>query len=583
MDIELLSPAKDLECGIAAIKFGADAVYIGGPDFGARKSASNSLEDIAELVKFAHFFKAKVYVTINTIIYDTELFRVEQLISELYAIKVDAIIIQDFGILGMDLPDIDIIISTQTTNITKEKVQFFEDIGVKRVILERALSLKEIKEIRANTTVELEAFVHGAICVCYSGECNMSHAIGGRSANRGECAQPCRKVYSLTDNEGKVLKQSTKLLSVKDLNLSQSLGELIDAGISSFKIEGRLKDVNYVSNVTAFYRQKLDEVLNQKGLNRYSVGRINYDFEPDVNKTFNRGYSDYFLNRKNNVNSDLLFEQGEYVGEVVKVEGNRVWVDTGLELHNGDGLVYLAEEDKQGFFVNNFASGCITTNKEIELPIGTRLYRNYDAKYLDRLSKSKTVRKIEVVFTLQELEGEYQLEIKDSENNHLKATNILKDFMEKSSPDYEDRITDTLCKLGNTLFVCEQVDLDLKKQYFIPLSELKRSRNELLAELTKLREEQEPIRTIRKPIAINNVPNLLVANLKAEKLLNMDKNVVELGYSEDAPLMRTRYCILRELEMCLKTTDLAQPLYLKDDKNTFELKFDCSKCEMTIC
>jgi putative protease len=583
MDIELLSPAKDLECGKAAIRFGADAVYIGGPDFGARKSASNSLEDIAELVKFAHFFNAKVYVTINTIIYDRELFSVEQLISDLYKIKVDAIIIQDIGILDMDLPNIDIIISTQTTNITKEKIKFFEDLGVKRVILERALSLQEIKEIRANTTTELEVFVHGAICVCYSGECNMSYKMGGRSANRGECAQPCRKVYSLTDKDGSILKQSTKLLSVKDLNLSQSLDELIDAGISSFKIEGRLKDLNYVSNVTAFYRQRLDEVLTVKLLNKTSVGVIYNDFEPNLSKTFNRGYTEYFINRKNKVNSDLIFDQGEYIGEVNRVEGNNVWLDTKIELHNGDGLVYLAEDDKQGFFVNKFEDGCVTANKEVELAKGTKIFRNYDAKFIDKLIKSKTTRKIEVIFALKELNGSYKLEVQDINRNSLVTTNILKDKIENVAQDYEERIIDTLRKLGNTLFVCEQVILDLKKQYFIPLSDLKRSRNELLAGLTKLREEREPTRTVRKAISVNNAPNLLVANLNSERLLSKDKNVVELGYSEDAPLMRTRYCILRELEMCLKTSDISQPLYLKDEKNTFELKFDCSKCEMTIC
>ncbi len=583
MDIELLSPAKDLECGKAAIRFGADAVYIGGPDFGARKSASNSLEDIAELVKFAHFFNAKVYVTINTIIYDRELFSVEQLISDLYKIKVDAIIIQDIGILDMDLPNIDIIISTQTTNITKEKIKFFEDLGVKRVILERALSLQEIKEIRANTTTELEVFVHGAICVCYSGECNMSYKMGGRSANRGECAQPCRKVYSLTDKDGSILKQSTKLLSVKDLNLSQSLDELIDAGISSFKIEGRLKDLNYVSNVTAFYRQRLDEVLTVKLLNKTSVGVIYNDFEPNLSKTFNRGYTEYFINRKNKVNSDLIFDQGEYIGEVNRVEGNNVWLDTKIELHNGDGLVYLAEDDKQGFFVNKFEDGCVTANKEVELAKGTKIFRNYDAKFIDKLIKSKTTRKIEVIFALKELNGSYKLEVQDINRNSLVTTNILKDKIENVAQDYEERIIDTLRKLGNTLFVCEQVILDLKKQYFIPLSDLKRSRNELLAGLTKLREEREPTRTVRKAISVNNAPNLLVANLNSERLLSKDKNVVELGYSEEAPLMRTRYCVLRELDICLKTNDIAQPLYLKDEKNIFELKFDCGKCEMTIC
>ncbi len=581
MSIELLSPAKNLQSGIAAIKFGADAVYIGGPEFGARKDASNNIDDIARLVKYAHFFNAKVYVTINTIIFDRELFRVEQLIQDLYDIKVDAIIIQDLGILEMDLPDIDIIISTQTTNITKEKVKFFEELGLKRVILERALSLKEIIEISESTNIELEAFVHGAICVCYSGECNMSYVVGGRSANRGECAQPCRKQYSLVDDDGKVLKGNTKLLSVKDLNYSNYLEELINAGVSSFKIEGRLKDINYVSNVTAFYRKKIDEILSKKGLIKASSGVIAFDFELDLSKTFNRGYTDYFLHGTNQVNSDLSFEQGEYIGEVESSDGNKIWVKTDLELNNGDGLVYLAN-DKEGFFVNNFENGCITANKELDIAVGTKIFRNFDAKYLDRLSKSKTARRIEVVFALQEKNGEYFLQVKDSDKNHFETSCKLNNKIENVSVDYEDRITETLCKLGTTLFMCNQVELDLQKRYFIPLSELKSSRNELLSTLKKLREEKEPERSPRKKIAISNVPDMLVANVNAERLLNKSKNVVELGYAEDAPLMKTRYCILRELDLCLKHNKLKLPLSLKDEKSVFSLEFDCSKCEMLV-
>ncbi|MDD4526659.1 MAG: U32 family peptidase [Candidatus Margulisbacteria bacterium] len=582
MSIELLSPAKDLECGINAIKYGADAVYIGGPHFGARKEASNSLEDIATLVKYAHFYNAKVYVTINTIIFNSELDKVEELINALSKIQIDAIIIQDLGIFALNIPNIDIFISTQATNISPEKVKFLEDLGAKRVILERALSLAEIQEIRQTTKVELETFVHGAICVCYSGECNMSYEAGGRSANRGECAQPCRKQYSLLDSKGKVLKQSSKLLSVKDLNLAENLEELIDAGITSFKIEGRLKDVNYVRNVTAYYRKKLDLVLEKKGLYKASSGSIQHDFEPNLNKTFNRGYTEYFLNTKHKVNSELSFNVGEYVGVVDRIMGDKLWVDTAIELRNGDGIVYLDGYEQQGFFVNNFANNQLTANKPLDITYGTALFRNYDAKFIDQLNKSKTERKILIEFDLREADGEYVLQVQDGDGNSLVKTSRLKDKIESFATDYESRITETLNKLGNTSFICETVSLQLDKQHFIPLSSLKRTRNELLAELTKTREEKVPVRNTRKEPIINNVPEILVANAKTEKLFGKKKNVVELGYNEGAPLMRTRYCVLHELGMCLKKKKLAQPLYLKDEKNTFELQFDCIKCEMIV-
>jgi len=294
--LELLSPAKDLDCSIAAINCGADAVYIGAPKYGARIAVGNSIEDITALVNYAHKFRAKVYVTVNTILYEEELEEVQKLIHQLYEISVDAIIIQDMGILEMDLPPIPLFASTQAHNYSVDKIKFLEQTGIQRIILARELSLKQIKEIRNNTQVDLEFFIHGALCVCFSGQCYFSYVTTGRSANRGECSQPCRMLYSLEDAEGNTILRDKYLLSLKDLNLSAHLRELIDAGITSFKIEGRLKDISYVRNVTAFYRQKLDEIIaSDNSLSKSSCGKVYSGFTPDINKTFNRGYTDYFI------------------------------------------------------------------------------------------------------------------------------------------------------------------------------------------------------------------------------------------------------------------------------------------------
>jgi len=323
--IELLAPAKDLESGKAALIYGADAVYIGAPKFGARSAAGNSLNDIKQLIGFAHKFYAKVYVTLNTILHDNELVEAQDLINELYKIGTDALIIQDMGILEMELPPIPIFASTQTNNISWQKIKFLEDTGIQRVILARELSLEQIKEIHSKTTVDLEFFVHGALCVSFSGQCYFSHAIDKGSANRGTCAQPCRSYYSLLDKNGNTLVKNKYLLSLKDMNLSEHINELIDAGISSFKIEGRLKDINYIKNITAYYRKQIDEVLKKKeGFEKSSSGKIVYDFNPDAEKTFNRGYTDYFLNGRTKEIASLDTQKsiGKYIGKVKSVKKN---------------------------------------------------------------------------------------------------------------------------------------------------------------------------------------------------------------------------------------------------------------------
>jgi collagenase-like PrtC family protease len=293
--IELLAPAKDLDTGLAAINCGADAVYIGAAQFGAREAAANSLEDLEALVAHAHKYWARVYVTVNTLLRNDELPEAVRLIHRLHAAGVDALIIQDAGLLECDLPPLPLIASTQMHNHTPERVAFLEKVGFQRVILARELSLEQIRAIRAQTTLELECFVHGALCVSYSGQCYLSYAIGGRSGNRGQCAQPCRRRYSLVDSRGQTLASDRYLLSLRDLNLSADLKDLLEAGVSSFKIEGRLKDIHYVMNVVSYYRQQLDAILAGKGLQKSSSGRSQVGFTPDLAKTFNRGFTTYFL------------------------------------------------------------------------------------------------------------------------------------------------------------------------------------------------------------------------------------------------------------------------------------------------
>ncbi len=383
--IELLAPAKNLVCGISAINHGADAVYIGGPQFGARAAACNSLVDIEKLVAHAHQFGAKVYVALNTVFDDRELELAVQLCHQLYGIGVDALIIQDVGLLESDLPPISLHSSTQMNNRTVDKVRFLEKVGFQQVVLARELSLSQIKEIRAATSVPLEFFIHGALCVSYSGQCYISEVMAGRSANRGECAQFCRHKFTLKDGQGKILAKDRYLLSLKDLNLSAHLGALIDAGISSFKIEGRLKDENYVKNVTAYYRQALDKIIDEDGgLQRSSSGRCSFGFIPDPSKSFNRGQTDYFLTDQRNRPGAIESPKstGQRLGKVEHAEKRFFVLETGEEINNGDGLCFFdPEKGLVGIKVNRVENGKIYPKDPVVLPIGLTVYRNSDTAF----------------------------------------------------------------------------------------------------------------------------------------------------------------------------------------------------------
>ena len=390
--IELLSPAKNLEVGIAAINHGADAVYIGGPGFGAREKVGNSIEDIEKLCKHAAVFDAKVYVTLNTLLFDNELEQARKIAWDCYNAGVDALIVQDMALLMMDMPPIALHASTQCNNTTAEKVKFLEDVGFKQVVLARELSINEIKEIRSKTTVPLEFFVHGALCVSYSGQCYLSHVIGHRSANRGACAQPCRLKWDLEDENGNVLVANRHLLSLRDMNNSKNLEELIDAGITSFKIEGRLKDVDYVKNTTAFYRQALDKIIEKRDdLERASRGISTPSFVPNLEKSFSRGFTDYFAHGRQKIDSPYTPKSmGEYIGTIQKMEGKRLTVNLlkGIELHNGDGLCFLDEnKELQGFNVNGVDGNIILASNALS-SFRTSLYRNFDIVWQRSLDTS---------------------------------------------------------------------------------------------------------------------------------------------------------------------------------------------------
>ncbi|MGL6176294.1 MAG: peptidase U32 family protein, partial [Vibrionaceae bacterium] len=423
--IELLAPAKNLEFGMQAIKHGADAVYIGGPSFGARSAAGNSLQDIEKLAQYAHQFGAQVFVALNTLLYDNELQAAQTLAHQLYTAGADALIIQDLGLLQLDLPPIALHASTQTDNRTPEKVKFLQDVGFSQVVLARELSLQQIRAIRDSTSpeVQLEFFIHGALCVSYSGQCNISYARTGRSANRGECAQLCRLPCSLQTAKGETLVDNAHLLSLKDMDQSANLHSLIDAGIRSFKIEGRLKSLDYVKNVTAWYRQKLDAILEQRpDLTKSSAGRCHYTFTPDPKKSFNRGQTDYFLHgRKPNIDSPLSPKFiGEPVGKVSRIDKDRIEISAlaAVDFNNGDGLSFFDNKNKLSGTRINKATGTTLQLHEANraLKVGTLIYRNHDQAFIQLLEKESAKRLIGIDITLREQADGLQLELIDEQN-----------------------------------------------------------------------------------------------------------------------------------------------------------------------
>lgn len=599
--IELLAPAKNLECGKAAVDHGADAVYIGASQFSARSAAGNSPADIAELIRYAHRYRVKVYVAINTILTDDQLPVVQELIKSVYEAGADAIIIQDMGILQLDIPPIALHASTQTDNRTLEKVQFLADSGFSRVVLARELSLQQIQSISAACPVELEVFVHGALCVSYSGQCYISQAMSGRSANRGECAQYCRLPYDLYDGEGNRLHKSKHLLSLKDLDLSDSLGELLDAGVTSLKIEGRLKDVEYVKNITSYYRMKLDALIeaSEGKYKRASSGKTRILFDPDPEKSFRRSATTYFLHgRQQNISQpETPKSLGEPIGKVTAIGNNYIELATSKTLHTADGLCYLSDEGTlKGFLIN----GITGTHRIIphvmpELKPGVMLYRNQDHAF-EKLLKGKTAeRKIAVAIRLKEYADGFVLEMNDEDGVAVELLFSAEKQEARRAEGVEDNIRQQLGKLGSTPFEATHTDVELGQPWFLPASVLNEWRRTAVEQLenkrmsTYKREEPAPRRTVEFPVKkLSYLGN--VTNKQAHRFYK-ERGVVELmpGFEikadDDAVLMFTRHCIKYDMGWCPRegnTMPVQEPLRLIHGQQQFRLDFDCRKCEMHV-
>ncbi|MBP7180574.1 MAG: U32 family peptidase [Dysgonomonadaceae bacterium] len=596
--IELLAPAKDKQIGKEAILHGADAVYIGIEGFSARSAAGNSIEDIAELIDFAHIYNAHVYVAMNTILYDKELSSVEKLIHKIYRVGADALIVQDMGILQLNIPPIPLHASTQTDNRTVEKVRFLKQTGFSQVVLARELSIGEIAEIASQTSVPLEVFVHGALCVSYSGQCYLSQAIAGRSANRGECAQLCRLPYDLVDANGQVLQKNAHLLSLKDLNQSEHLEALLEAGVSSLKIEGRLKDVSYVKNVVSAYRQKLDEIFNRRPeFTRTSSGISKITFAPNLSKSFNRGFTDYFSYGRQHdiVSSESPKSVGEYIGTIKSVGRNSMVINTKLSLHNGDGLCFIDRDGLTGFRVNRAEGNTIFPAEMPNVNVGTKIYRNYDHEFETQLSKKTADRKISAVIAISELPFGFALQIRDEDGVSI----CLAEPFEKNPAKTEqtENIRAQLSRTGNTPFEIKSVNIDFDSQWFIPSSILSDWRKKLVEKLLSARRinyrrETKKLQARTHPFTTKELTYLgNVSNEKSRLFYNAHHTEIlqpsfEQVAQKNVPLMTTRHCIKYTFGYCPKETtrknDFKEPLYLMNGKSKLRLSFDCKECLMQI-
>ena len=606
--IELLSPAKNLECGIEAIKHGADAVYVGAGRFGARQAAGNPVEDIAELVRFAHFYGVKVYVTVNTILKDSELADVEKLIWQLYEAGADALLVQDMAVLRMNLPPIALHASTQCDVRDVDKVRFLAACGFTRVVLARELSLDEIRAIHeACPEMELECFVHGALCVSYSGQCYASQYCFGRSANRGECAQFCRLKFDLIDSDDNVIVKGKHLLSLRYMNRMAYLEELMDAGVCSFKIEGRLKETSYVKNVTAAYRQAVDKVLEHRpDMGRASSGRSTILFSPDVSKSFNRGFTDYFLNGRNAGiwSPDTPKSIGELIGQI-RIAGRGFITITGNKpLHNGDGLCYIGNDGElKGFRVNRVENGRIFLYIESgEMPsiaAGTDIYRNFDQEFEKILAKESAVRKIGVDILIEEIATGFRVCMTDEDGNHVTASADWK--KENARTPQDNNIRTQLSKLGNTRFDAKSVEIKMTDARFIPSSLLSDLRRKAIESLERMRME-----TYRRPAAgcvstspmeypvkelsyLGNVMNAESRIFFHDHGVSHIDDAFEIRQPQGASIMFCRHCIKHSLGLCPKhgkaSGDIRakEPLSLRlADGRRFGLRFDCSLCQMEV-
>lgn len=603
--LELLAPARNADTAISAILAGADAVYMGASSHGARKDAANSIDDIRRVTDFAHQFNAKVYATVNTIIYDRELRDVERLITDLYHSGTDALIVQDMGILRMDIPPIELHASTQCDIRSVEKARFLAEVGFTRLVLPRELSLREIEEIHsAVPDTELEAFIHGALCVSYSGDCRASFMTGGRSANRGECAQICRLPYTLTDSRGRKFMEDKHLLSLRDLNRSDSLGAMADAGVCSFKIEGRLKEEGYVKNTVAWYSRILDRVVGESGGNyrRLSAGRSNAGFNPSPEKSFNRGFTTYFLSGHAPVKGIASFDTpkatGTPVGKVKRCEGKVIIAELSAQLANGDGLGYFDGEGRfQGFRLNRAEGQRLYPASPRTIAPGTVLYRNRDKEWDDAIASARTTRTISVDMVLRTVGSDrLALELTDECGTSVTATATVGQLQQALTPQEAPR-RQLLGKLGGTIYRVGKL-IDLAGGVFIPASALAGLRREAVALLDKARvmTHRFGLRRPENPDAVcqsaslsyrDNVANHLAEEFYRSHGVTEIVPAVEVESPDDETLvMTTRYCLRREAGKCLLTPQGRQwpdtPLYLRSGNISLRVEFDCRRCGMRI-
>ena len=599
-NIELLSPAKNAETAIVAVQHGADAVYIGAPKFGARAAVGNSLEDIAKAVDYAHHFNSKIYSTVNTVLYDSELKEAEKMIRDLYRIGVDAIIVQDMSILRMDIPPIQLHASTQCDIRTPEKAKFLENVGFSQLVLARELTIEEIKAIRNAVSVPLEYFVHGALCVSYSGRCNASCYFKDRSANRGECSQICRLPYNVYDEDGLILKEK-HILSLKDFNLSDRLEDLLEAGVSSFKIEGRLKEVQYVKNITALYNNRLNEICkrNSDKYRRSSFGTCEYYFEPNPEKSFNRGFTHYF-NETRNPKQKLasIFSPksiGEKIGTVQKCFKNTITIKGNANLANGDGLVHLKNDELFGFRANKVTGNSIQLLNNIQIAPGTTIYRNLDKSFSDLLSKDSATRKIGISVALAKTEKGLRIDGSDEIGNACSAFYPFEAEKAKNDQtDYQKRI---ISKLGNTNYVLHNLDNNAVSGLFIPASILTEIRRIIIESLEssqrtnyKFAYRKEENKKAKCPygnlIFSDNVANNLSRAFYSEHGAESIEPAMEVSKDLKNPiLMTTRYCIRRQLDACLKEkghNKIGKHLVLESNDIKMSVEFDCKNCQMIL-
>ncbi|WP_404698503.1 peptidase U32 family protein [Raoultella planticola] len=611
--LELLSPARDVGIAREAILHGADAVYIGGPGFGARHNASNSLSDIAGLVPFAHRYGAKIFVTLNTILHDDELEPAQRLITDLYETGVDALIVQDMGVMELDIPPIELHASTQCDIRSVEKAKFLSDVGFSQIVLARELNLQQIKAIYDNTDATIEFFIHGALCVAYSGQCNISHAQTGRSANRGDCSQACRLPYTLKDDQGRVVAYEKHLLSMKDNDQTANLAQLIDAGVRSFKIEGRYKDMSYVKNITAHYRQMLDAIIEDRGdLMRSSAGRTEHFFVPSTDKTFHRGSTDYFVNaRKDDIGAfDSPKFIGLPVGEVLKVAKDHLDVEVTEALTNGDGLNVMIKREIVGFRANTVEKTGENRYRvwPNEMPADLHkvrphqvLNRNLDHNWQQALQKTSSERRIAVDINLSGWQE--QLVLTMTCEDGVSVTHTLDgEFAEATQAEKAlANLRDGVAKLGQTIYFARDVQINLPGALFVPNSLLNQLRRETVERLDEARVNAAP-RGQRKAVS---VPPPVYPETHLSFLANVYNHKARAFYQRygvklidaayeaheekgDVPVMITKHCLRFAFNLCPKQAKgsikswKATPMQLIHGDEVLTLKFDCRPCEMHV-